>query len=280
LAEPSYLNEEFDFNDPLIVSVIDDLPLWSAPFGMRLLDTVIMREHVRVLDVGSGTGFPMIELAQRLGRTCKVLGIDPWREAIDRIEFKISKWNIGNIGMIEGVAEDMPFDDGYFDLIISNNGFNNVEDQERAFAESARVSKPGAQIVFTQNLPGTMLEFYRVFEKVLAERGMDRRIEKMKEHIFEKRKPLSYIENLLKSAGLNIVNVHEDSFDLRYTDGSAMLNHFVTKLAFLPEWRLVVQGENEASIFESIEEELNAVSRTNGEFVMSVPWVCIDCRRD
>ena len=41
----------------------DDLPLWSAPFGLTLLDTVRMKKHINVLDLGSGSGFPMLELA-------------------------------------------------------------------------------------------------------------------------------------------------------------------------------------------------------------------------
>ncbi|MFQ6084439.1 MAG: class I SAM-dependent methyltransferase, partial [Candidatus Aminicenantia bacterium] len=111
----TFLKTQYDLNDPNIVSVIDDLPLWSAPFGLKLLDVVKLRKNINVLDIGSGNGFPIIELSQRLGKTCKVYGIDPWKEAVNRIKLKIKMWNIDNVEIIEGKAEEMPFEDKYFD---------------------------------------------------------------------------------------------------------------------------------------------------------------------
>ena len=71
----SQIEGEYDINDPDVVSAIDDTPLWSAPFGMKLLDRVRLRRDLRVLDIGSGLGFPIVELSQRLGETCEVFGI-------------------------------------------------------------------------------------------------------------------------------------------------------------------------------------------------------------
>jgi SAM-dependent methyltransferase len=86
------LESEYDVEDPDVVSVIDDAPLWSAPFGLRLLEVVRMRKNIRALDVGSGLGFPLVELAQRLGPTCKVYGIDPWTPANERARMKVRVW--------------------------------------------------------------------------------------------------------------------------------------------------------------------------------------------
>ena len=51
-----YLMQKVDTEDPQLVSVIDDLPLWSAPFGLKLLDIIPVRRGMRVLDVGGGPG--------------------------------------------------------------------------------------------------------------------------------------------------------------------------------------------------------------------------------
>jgi ubiquinone/menaquinone biosynthesis C-methylase UbiE len=80
-----YLSTRYNLNDPDLISAIDDLPLWSAPFGMKLLEVVELRQDMHVLDVGSGTGFPLLELSQRLGSTCRVFGMDPWGAALDRV---------------------------------------------------------------------------------------------------------------------------------------------------------------------------------------------------
>jgi ubiquinone/menaquinone biosynthesis C-methylase UbiE len=69
----------YDFNNTEFVSVYDELPRWSALIGNVLLEHVPLRRNVRLLDVGTGTGFPLIELAQQLGPTCRAYGIDVWR---------------------------------------------------------------------------------------------------------------------------------------------------------------------------------------------------------
>ena len=79
----------YDENNPALVSAIDDAPLWSAPFGLALLKEVDLRANLVALDVGSGLGFPSIELAQRLGSTGRVFGIDPWTAANERARRKI-----------------------------------------------------------------------------------------------------------------------------------------------------------------------------------------------
>ena len=56
-----------DLTDPATVALYDELPIWSAPFGLPLLDAVELRPGLTVLDVGCGTGFPLLELAERLG---------------------------------------------------------------------------------------------------------------------------------------------------------------------------------------------------------------------
>ncbi|MCW8961437.1 MAG: hypothetical protein OQK29_07725 [Ignavibacteriaceae bacterium] len=78
----NYLKTNCNLNDSEVVSVIDELPLWSAPFGLRLLDKINYRKNITALDIGSGLGFPLLEVAMRLGDSCKVYGIDPWEAAV------------------------------------------------------------------------------------------------------------------------------------------------------------------------------------------------------
>jgi len=109
-----------------IISIDDELPLWSAPFGLKLLEHVIYKPDLTALDIGFGSGFPLIELAMRLGENARVYGIDPWKTAVDRTHEKIRRLGIANITVIEGPAESMPLENHSIDLITSNNGINNV----------------------------------------------------------------------------------------------------------------------------------------------------------
>src|ERR1035437_237983 len=102
----NYLTTDFDLNSEQLIEVFDELPLWAAPFGLKLLEKVVLRKGITALDIGFGAGFPLTELAMRLGSTCKVYGIDPWAVASKRARKKIAFYGIENVEIIEGVAEN------------------------------------------------------------------------------------------------------------------------------------------------------------------------------
>ncbi|MDQ1266175.1 MAG: arsenite methyltransferase, partial [Bacteroidota bacterium] len=215
--------------------------------------------------------------AMRLGNTCRVYGLDPWDAAVARIKTKIRLYGINNVEIITGAAENIPFEDNFFDLLISNNGINNVQDIDKTLAECCRVARSGAQFIVALNLPETMNEFYSVFEVTLKEQGLADEISKMKAHIYSKRKPLAEIEKLLKAHNFNIERIVRDSFMYRFSDGTAMLNHFLIRLAFLGSWLDVVPDSNRKEIFDKIEYKLNLIARQAGECCLSIPFVVLDC---
>ena len=274
-----YLEHTFSSDDVELVSIIDELPLWSAPFGLQLLDTVELKPHINALDVGCGLGFPLIELALRLGVSSKVYGVDPWKRALERAYLKIRKLEINNAAAVMGMAEGLPFEDSFFDLIVSNNGINNVEDIELSLAECSRVSKPGAQFVLTLNLEASMIEFYDVFQEMLIKNGLHDEVIKMKEQIYSKRKPLAETKASLDEAGFGIKNIEESSFQLRFMDGETMFNHYLIKYWFLDGWKSILEANDLAGIFEQLEERLNELAVENGEIRLTIPFVTIDCRR-
>ena len=257
----------------------DDLPLWSAPFGLTLLDTVKMRSGINVLDIGSGSGFPMLELAERLGKSCMVYGLDPSEDSVAMISKKKELRGIELAKIVRGVAEDIPFPDDYFGLIVSNNGLNNVTDQAASLAECYRVADEGAQMVLTMNLPYTMVEFYDVFEETLREHGMHDEVEKMHTHIDEKRKTVEYLKELILGAGFTICTINVDGFKIKYADGTAFLNHYLIRIAFLTSWYQFLPEKMTQVVFNRIEQKLNAIAIQTGELIISIPFVCFDCKK-
>jgi ubiquinone/menaquinone biosynthesis C-methylase UbiE len=276
----NYLHHTFSRADGELIAVIDELPLWSAPFGMKLLETINLKKGISALDIGCGLGFPLIEVAQRLGKSSTIIGIDPWKEALERCEQKIAKYNITNAKVIEGIAEEMPFDDNYFDLIISNNGINNVEDMGKALSECVRVSKRKAQFVLTMNLENTMREFYDVFEEVLSLNDMNIEIYKMKEHIYSKRKPLEEVISLLRGSGFQVSSVRHDSFAFNFVDGAALFNHYLIKYWFLSEWKKILSDDELEKVFNQTENRLNKIAQEKGELKLTIPFVTINCVKD
>ena len=95
-------------DDPAVVSAFDELPLWSAPFGLRLLETVHLAPNLTVLDVGFGTGFPLLELARRLDAKSRLYGVDPWAAGTDRARDKLRTYGLTNVLLLRAVAEKVP----------------------------------------------------------------------------------------------------------------------------------------------------------------------------
>lgn len=272
-----YLNTSFDLNSDKLVNLIDDIPFWSAPFGLKLLDKIDYKKNITVLDIGSGTGFPLTEIAMRLGNSCKVYGIDPWATAIKRIQEKIDFYEIRNVEMVNGFAENIPLKNNSINLITSNNGLNNVVNMEKALNECSRLIKKDGQFIQTFNLNNSMFEFYSIMEMVLVDLGMDNEVALIEKQIYEKRKPLEEYLSLLEKYDFQIESVEKDQFDYKFIDGTAMLNHHFIRLAFLDGWKSIVPENRQMEFFTHVEEMMNAQAGNNGFFKMSIPYVTINC---
>lgn len=273
----NYLQTAWDLNSEKLIEVLDEVPFWSAPFGLKLLDGINYKKGIHALDIGCGTGFPLTEIAMRLGNNAKIYGIDPWDVAGNRAKKKIAIYGIKNTNIIWGVAENIPLDDNSIDLIVSNNGLNNVKDLDQSLSECARIMKSGGQFIQTVNLKESMIEFYTAMEKVLSEQGLDQSVQAMQGHIESKRKPLDQYLEQIQSQGFTIKSVDHHNFEYKFVDGTTMLNHYFIQLAFLESWKELVPIEKQAEIFELIEEELNRIGQSEGYIKLSVPFVVIDC---
>jgi len=254
--------------------IYDELPLWSAPFGLMLLDTIRLEKGINILDIGSGAGFPLLEIAERAGKTAVVYGIDPSADSIKMISEKIKRKDISNAFITRGVAEKLPFPDHFFGLIVANNGLNNVQDERKVLSECSRVLSAKGQMVLTMNLPHTLVEFYEVFEQVLLERGFTEEVRKLKDHIFAKRKPVEYWKKTIEEAGFTIRSINLDGFKMKFTDGTAFLEHYFIRTAFRKPWEEIT-GDPE--IYQAVADKLNRIAASNGELTISVPYACFNC---
>jgi len=269
-----YLENSFDLTK--LVDVLDELPIWSAPFGLKLLDYIDYKPNISALDIGFGTGFPLTEIAMRLGETSTVYGIDPWSEAAERVRRKIDCYRIGNVKIIEGEAESIPLPDSSIDLITSNNGLNNVADIDKAFEECSRVVKKGGQFIQTMNIEKSMFEFYDVLESVLSGLQLNEEVELMKQHIAHKRPATTGITTKLRALGFEIKDLEYAQFCYRFTNGTAMLNHYFIRLAFMGSWVALLPKERKEEIFDEVEVQLNKQAERLGGIKLSIPYVMIN----
>lgn len=270
----NYLSNDFDF--ARYVNVSDECSIWSAPFGLKLLDYIDYKLNISAIDIGFGTGFPLTEIALRLGESSTVYGIDPWTDAIARAYKKIEFYRIKNIKIFEGVAESIPLKNNSVDLIVSNNGINNVSDINKVISECSRIIKSGGQFVQTMNLDKSMFEFYGQLERVLSDLHMKTEIELMWQHIYEKRRPLDEMISMIQAHGFMIKDLEHDQFNYKFSDGTAMLNHYFIRLAFMDSWIKILPENKLEQIFDTIEIRLNEQAKKTGGIKLSIPYVLIN----
>ncbi len=267
-----FLTFDPDFTSPQVLSAYDELPLWSAMFGLLLLEEVPLAKMTNVLDVGCGTGFPLIELAERLGARAQVHGVDPWAGGLKRAAEKIASRGTPNITLHEGNAAAMSFADASFDLIVSNLGVNNFEDRAAAIRECRRVARNGATLALTTNLQGHMHELYDVFVDIL--RDDHEALERLRAHV-EHRATVANVRELLEDGGFTVTRVVEREGVMRFADGSALLNHYFIKLGFLDGWKKVVPGD-ERAVFARLRNALDEAAACNGELRLTVPMAYVE----
>lgn len=263
-----FLDFNPDFNSPHVIAAYDEVALWSAMFGLLLLEEVPLANVTNALDVGCGTGFPLIELAERLGDRAHVHGIDPWSGGLKRAAEKIASRGTRNVTLHEGRANTMPFPDATFDLIVSNLGVNNFDDRAAAIRECRRVAKPGATLALTTNLQGHMREFYDVFAEVVRDDAEASK--RLREHI-EHRATIDSVRELLESGGFKIARIVERESVMRFANGTALLNHYFIKLGFLDAWKKVAAG-NERDVFARLRNALDE----RGELRLTIPMAYVE----
>lgn len=104
-----------------------------------------------VLDVCCGSGGPSRYLAQKY--RCRVTGID-----LTECRVEGAKRLTAMVGLDDNVtfqtanALDLAFDDGTFDVVISQEAVCHIPDKDRLVAQCARVLKPGGRLAFTDVL--------------------------------------------------------------------------------------------------------------------------------
>ena len=111
-----------------------------------------------VLVIGCGGGFDSQMAALYVGPTGRVRSVDLSREMLAVAKSGLDASGLTDVELIEGKAEALPVESGWADLVISNGVLNLAARKQSAFAEVARVLKPGgrfqaADLVLVKDLP-------------------------------------------------------------------------------------------------------------------------------
>lgn len=113
------------------------------PFSIGSID-----EGDHVLDIGCGAGLDLLLARRLVGETGRVCGIDITPEMIARARAVFEELAMEDIETIHVTSETLPFEDGGFDVVISNGAINLSPAKDEFFQEMFRVLKPGGRLQF------------------------------------------------------------------------------------------------------------------------------------
>jgi ubiquinone/menaquinone biosynthesis C-methylase UbiE len=137
---------------------------WAASYDASQLQTVLYgpvheavlryaRHHVqcpaRILDVGCGTGRLLARVASAY-QQAQVVGVDA---STEMIKIAVAAPDIQSVRYASAVAEQLPFADAVFDLVVVTLSVSHWRAKAAGLAEISRVMAPGATLVAAEVLP-------------------------------------------------------------------------------------------------------------------------------
>ena len=147
---------------------VSNMPNWLKPLLANIHDDVLSRYYgcglvcpallkgCRILDLGSGSGRDVYALAQLVGKSGHVVGIDMTDEQLaiakEHQDYHADKFGYDNVTFIKGYLEkldELDLADNSFDIIVSNCVINLSTDKAAVMASVQRLLKPGGEFYFS-----------------------------------------------------------------------------------------------------------------------------------
>ena len=128
------LEEQYAKNSALLLNKARTLALADIQLG-----------HV-VLDAGCGTGRDVMQMAQLVGPSGHVFGMDSSQKMITAAQAKVAALDLP-VTFQQGSIYELPFEDNFFDRCRADKTFQHLSDPRTAVTELIRVTKPGGKII-------------------------------------------------------------------------------------------------------------------------------------
>jgi ubiquinone/menaquinone biosynthesis C-methylase UbiE len=113
----------------------------------RLRSVLAPRPGERVLEIGPGTGYYTLDLAEWVGAEGRVEIFDLQQEFLDHVGARAAERGLANIVPTQGDATALPYEDGSVDAVVLTAVLGEIPDPGAALREIRRVLKPDGRLV-------------------------------------------------------------------------------------------------------------------------------------
>lgn len=197
------------------------VPAIGGPLAKKLISDAALQSGERVLDVGCGTGVVTRLAAERVGPEGMVAGLD-----INPGMIAVAKASTSDDLAIEwrqGIAEDLPYDDDSFDVVLCQLSPQFVPDRGRALSEMHRVLAPGGRLLL--NVVGPADPIFASLADAMAHHVAPDAA-RFVQAVFALH-DVDEIEALMKNAGFADIDVHASTPELTLPPGREFLWQYV-----------------------------------------------------
>jgi ubiquinone/menaquinone biosynthesis C-methylase UbiE len=234
--------------------------------SLDLIEKIGVGEGTELLDVACGTGNVVIPAAER---GAKVTGLDITPKLIEIARSRAAEAGV-EVEIVEGDAENLPFDDGSFDRVTSVFGAMFAPDHARAAAELVRVCRPGGTVGFCawtpQGLNGRMFGLVGSYMPPPPEGFQPPVLWGEESHVRDFLDPLGVEPTFERRS----VSFEADSIEEWLETGERDLGPMVlAKAALEPEGKWNALRGDLASLYESYNEATDGTMRAQAEFLMT-----------
>jgi ubiquinone/menaquinone biosynthesis C-methylase UbiE len=235
------------------------LPIWSHPFGRMLLRGIKLPTKAMVLDVGCATGYPSLEILQRMDPQGRIIAIDSMGPLLDIAREKAGELASKRIFFrTESLTAKLAFADEVYDLVVSNIGVPRIDNPRKAIQEFARVTKDRGQIIITLPIAGTYYEFFDIYREVLIKNDQHDILERLEYHISLLPEP-DEVVCWFEDAQLSQLTVEVNEFMLLFKSSREFFFSPVMEFGPLGAWKEVAgKGKMMQEIFWHIKEAIDA----------------------
>jgi demethylmenaquinone methyltransferase/2-methoxy-6-polyprenyl-1,4-benzoquinol methylase len=184
---------------------LERMNLFQQAEARALIADLALPAGSRGLDVGCGVGLYALWLAEAVGPTGRVTGIEPTAERVAAArELVGGATAAARLDLREGDGTAIDAPDATFDWIWCGDTLHHIQETERALREFARVLRPDGRVIVkeSQLLPGLFLPGHPALERRLRQAETERSRHEGGAFSFEERR--QHTPAWLRAAGLRV----------------------------------------------------------------------------